>query len=209
MVKRASQRRWLQRQQRDEYVKRAQLDGYRSRAVYKLAEIDERDQVYVRDKWVVDLGAAPGGWSQLAAQWCTGKSEVVALDILPMDAIAGVTFIQGDFCQDAVLQQLLTTLGEHKVGLVLSDMAPNISGISTVDQSRSMYLAELALDLARHVLDQSGNFVAKLFQGEGFDDYARLARADFASVRMRKPKASRSESREVYLVAKGYRGTKS
>ena len=207
MAKGANQRRWLQRQEKDEYVKRAQAEGFRSRAIYKLEEINTRDRVHIPGKLIVDLGAAPGSWSQLAAKWCQHKSEVIALDILAMDSLADVEIIQGDFTEDTVFKSLIEVIGGRETGLVLSDMAPNISGISTVDQPKSMYLAELALDLARQVLCKQGNFVTKLFQGEGFDDYVRQARASFTSVKTRKPKASRSRSREIYLVAKGFKGT--
>lgn len=207
MSSRSSKTRWLQRQEKDEYVKRAKADGYRSRAVYKLDEINLKDRVHIQGKMIVDLGAAPGGWSQLAAKWCQHKTDIIALDILPMDTLADVEIIQGDFTDDAVFEQLLKTINEREVGLVLSDMAPNISGIGSVDQPKSMYLAELALDLAQQVLCNSGNFVAKVFQGEGFDEYMRQARASFTSVKTRKPRASRPQSREVYLVAKGYQGT--
>ncbi len=206
MANRAGQRRWLQRQEKDEYVKRAKVDGYRSRAVYKLEEINERDRVHIRGKMIIDLGAAPGGWSQLAAKWCQHKSDIIALDILPMDNLADVEIIQGNFTDNNVFEQLIRCINGREVGLVLSDMAPNISGVSSVDQPKSMYLAELALDLARQVLSKNGNFVTKLFQGEGFDEYMRVARACFASVKTRKPQASRPQSREVYLVAKGYCG---
>lgn len=207
MAKGANQRRWLQRQEKDEYVKRAQAEGFRSRAIYKLEEINTRDRVHIPGKLIVDLGAAPGSWSQLAAKWCQHKSEVIALDILAIDSLADVEIIQGDFTEDTVFKRLIEVIGGRETGLVLSDMAPNISGISTVDQPKSMYLAELALDLARQVLCKQGNFVTKLFQGEGFDDYVRQARASFTSVKTRKPKASRSQSREIYLVAKGFKGT--
>jgi len=207
MANRASQRRWLQRQEKDEYVKRAKADGYRSRAAYKLEEINERDRVHIPGKLIVDLGAAPGGWSQLAAKWCQHKNDIIALDILLMDSLADVEIIQGDFTEDAVFTQLIQTIDAREVGLVLSDMAPNISGIDSVDQPKSMYLAELSLELAREVLCKQGNFVTKVFQGTGFDEYMRQARASFASVKTRKPRASRPQSREVYLVAKGYKGT--
>ncbi len=207
MGKDGNQKRWLARQENDEYVKRAQKEGFRSRAIYKLEELQAKDKVFIPGKLVVDLGAAPGSWSQLAAKWCQHKADIVALDILTMDSLPDVQFIQGDFTEESVFQRLLEVIGDSQVGLVLSDMAPNISGISSVDQPKSMYLAELALDLARQVLCKNGNFVAKLFHGEGFDDYVRDARSSFVSVRVRKPKASRSESREVYLVAKGFKGT--
>ncbi|NOX27902.1 MAG: 23S rRNA (uridine(2552)-2'-O)-methyltransferase RlmE [Gammaproteobacteria bacterium] len=207
MSSRMSKTRWLQRQEKDEYVKRSKVDGYRSRAVYKLEEINERDRIHIRGKMIIDLGAAPGGWSQLAAKWCQHKTDIIALDILPMDSLADVEIIQGDFTEGTVFEQLITSIDAREVGLVLSDMAPNISGVSSVDQPKSMYLAELALDLARQVLCKNGNFVTKVFQGEGFDQYMRDARSSFSSVKTRKPRASRPQSKEVYLVAKGYRGT--
>ncbi len=207
MSSRMSKTRWLQRQEKDEYVKRSKVDGYRSRAVYKLEEINERDRIHIRGKMIIDLGAAPGGWSQLAAKWCQHKTDIIALDILPMDSLADVEIIQGDFTESAVFEQLITSIDAREVGLVLSDMAPNISGVSSVDQPKSMYLAELALDLARQVLCKNGNFVTKVFQGEGFDQYMRDARSSFSRVKTRKPRASRPQSKEVYLVAKGYRGT--
>lgn len=207
MSSRSSKTRWLQRQEKDEYVKRSKADGYRSRAVYKLEEINQRDRVHIQGKMIVDLGAAPGGWSQLAAKWCQHKTDIIALDILPMDSLADVEIIQGDFTENSVFDQLVTAIDGREVGLVLSDMAPNISGVSSVDQPKSMYLAELALDLARQVLCKNGNFVTKVFQGEGFDQYMRDARSSFTSVKTRKPRASRPQSKEVYLVAKGFRGT--
>ncbi|MBL1432576.1 MAG: 23S rRNA methyltransferase [Gammaproteobacteria bacterium] len=206
MSSRSSKTRWLARQEKDEYVKRSKIDGYRSRAAYKLEEINKRDRVHIQGKMIIDLGAAPGGWSQLAAKWCQHKTDIIALDILPMDSLADIEIIQGDFTEEVVLKQLVGSIAGREVGLVLCDMAPNISGVGSVDQPKSMYLAELALELARQVLCKNGNFVTKLFQGEGFDEYMRLARVSFTSVKTRKPRASRPESREVYLVAKGFRG---
>jgi len=196
-----SSSRWLQRHVNDEYVKRAQRDGYRSRASYKLLEILERDRLIRPGMTVVDLGAAPGGWSQIAAKLVGDKGRVIALDILDMEPIPGVEFLHGDFLQDAVLKQLETLLDGRPVDLVISDIAPNISGLNAVDQPRSMYLCELALDFAVNHLREGGGFVTKIFQGEGFDDYVRALRAGFSRVVTRKPKASRAKSREVYLVA--------
>ena len=195
-----SSNRWLSRQASDPYVKQARSRGYRARAAYKLVELDERDRFLRAGQKVVDLGAAPGSWAQVAAERTGPQGRVVALDILPMDALDGVEFIQGDFREAEVLAQLEALVGE-KVDLVLSDMAPNISGIAASDQARSMDLAELALEFACEWLEPGGVFVVKLFQGEGFDEFVRTARARFDRVRVRKPAASRKQSREVYLVA--------
>jgi 23S rRNA (uridine2552-2'-O)-methyltransferase len=189
----------------DEFVRRARLEGWRSRAVYKLMEIQEKDRVLKPGLTVVDLGAAPGAWSQYAAQMVGHRGRVIAVDLLEMDALAGVEFIQGDFREEETLARLEAMLGESKVGLVLSDMAPNISGMSSVDQPRAMYLAELALDFARDRLAPGGTLVAKVFQGEGSDALVKAAREEFGTVRTRKPKASRDRSREFYLVAGNYR----
>lgn len=199
-----SSRRWLDRHVNDEFVKRSQREGYRSRAVYKLLEIQEKDHLIKPGQTVVDLGAAPGGWSQVAEKLVGDKGRVVALDILPMDSIAGVDFIQGDFREEEPLQQLRELLGDSPVDLVISDMAPNVTGMNAVDQPRSMYLCELALEFAREVLKPGGTFVVKVFQGEGFDEYIRELRSSFKRVVTRKPKASRPQSREVYLVAGNY-----
>ncbi|MEM1082430.1 MAG: SAM-dependent methyltransferase [Pseudomonadota bacterium] len=202
-----SRNRWLQRQANDPFVKQARADGYRARAAYKLKELNDKDRLFKRGQRVVDLGAAPGSWSQVAVELTGGPkccSTVVALDLLPMDPLDGVVFIQGDFRDDEPLQQLETTVGS-KVDLVLSDMAPNISGIAPADQARSMHLAELALDFAIQWLHPNGALVIKLFQGQGFDAFVQQARSAFREVRLRKPDASRSESREVYLVAKSLR----
>lgn len=190
----------------DPYVKKAQFEGRRSRALFKLEEMDNKDKLFKRGATVVDLGAAPGGWSELAIEKVGDKGKVFALDILPMDAIAGVQFIQGDFREESVLTHLLNEMGEHKADLVLSDMAPNISGMSAVDQPRAMYLVELALDLARQVLNKGGTLLVKIFQGEGFDQYLAEVRSAFSSVKVRKPDASRARSREVYILAKGFKG---
>jgi 23S rRNA (uridine2552-2'-O)-methyltransferase len=197
--------RWLQEHFDDHYVKLARKDGYRSRASYKLLELQEKDRLIKPGMTVVDLGAAPGGWSQVAARLVGGKGRVIASDILPMDSIADVEFIEGDFTEQAVLDSILESLNGQKADLVISDMAPNMSGMTAVDQPRSMYLVELALDLARQVLKPGGVFVSKVFQGEGFDELLREMRAEFATVKSRKPEASRPRSREVYQVAAGFR----
>ena len=203
MAKSKSSRRWLERHFRDEYVKRAQEEGYRSRAAYKLLEIQERDRLLRPAMRVVDLGAAPGGWAQVAQRLAGEKGQVVALDILPMEPIPGVEFIQGDFRETAPLQQLRDLLQGKPVDLVISDMAPNVSGMAVVDQPRAMYLCELALEFAREVLKPGGGLLVKAFHGEGFDHLVRELRACFDRVVTRKPDASRARSREVYLVAVG------
>ena len=189
----------------DEYVRRAQQEGYRSRAIYKLIEIQQKDHILKPGMTVVDLGAAPGGWSEYAVKKLGSKGRMIALDILPMEAIPGVEIIQGDFREDAVLQQLLDTMGNAGADLVISDMAPNISGMEVVDIPRSYYLAELALDLAQKALKPGGGFLVKLFQGEGFDVYQKALKQGFKRVVMRKPKASRARSREIYALATGYK----
>lgn len=194
----------MQRHINDEYVKRAQKDGYRSRASYKLLELQEKDRIMKPGQVVVDLGAAPGGWSQIAIKEVGRKGKVLALDILDMDSIPGVDFLQGDFREQEVMDRLLQRLGGRSVDLVISDMAPNVSGVAAVDQPRSMYLVELALDFARQVLSKDGSLVAKVFQGEGFDELIRDARTSFNRVVTRKPKSSRPKSREVYVVATGF-----
>lgn len=204
--KRSSSKAWLKEHRDDPYVQQAQREGYRSRACYKLLELQERDQLIRPGMTVLDLGSAPGGWSQVAAALVGDRGRVIASDILPMDSIAGVEFIQGDFTEEAVYQRILAVVGEGPVDLVISDMAPNMSGMNAVDQPRSMYLVELALDMARAVLAPGGSFVSKVFQGEGFDELYRQAREVFDRVLTRKPRASRPRSREVYLVARGYKG---
>ncbi|MGB5335699.1 MAG: 23S rRNA (uridine(2552)-2'-O)-methyltransferase RlmE [Woeseiaceae bacterium] len=196
---------WYQRQQRDPYVQRARKDGWRSRAVYKLEQIDQKERLLRPDMVCVDLGSAPGSWSQYVAQVLKGRARIVAIDLLPMDSLPEVEFIQGDFQDEAIFAHLLEVVGDAGVDLVMSDMAPNISGTKAVDQPRSMYLVELALDMARRVLKPGGNFVCKVFQGEGFDELLADARRSFERVRAMKPKASRAGSREVYLVARNYR----
>ena len=195
---------WRDRQERDPYVQQARRDGWRSRAVYKLEQIDQKERLLRPGIVCVDIGAAPGSWSQYVRQRLKGKARIVAVDLLPMDALPGVEFIQGDFQDDAVFEQLLTAVGPDGANLVISDIAPNITGNRAVDQPRSMYLAELALDLARRVLRKKGSFVCKVFQGEGFDAFVVDARRSFERVRVIKPKASRAGSREVYLVARNY-----
>jgi 23S rRNA (uridine2552-2'-O)-methyltransferase len=187
-------------------VKEAQKAGYRSRAVFKLLEIQDKDKILSPGRVVVDLGAAPGGWSQIAVPLVGKKGAVIALDILPMEPMAGVTLIQGDFTEQDVHEQLLATINGRGVDLVMSDMAPNISGLKAVDQPKAMYLAELALDLAKEVLKPGGDFLCKVFQGEGFDAYLSDTRGLFDKVLIRKPKSSRPKSREVYLLARGFRG---
>ncbi len=206
MSRSKSSHNWLQEHFNDPYVKESQKDGYRSRASYKLLELQEKDDLFRAGMTVVDLGAAPGGWSQVAASLVGAKGKVLASDILPMDGIADVEFIQGDFTDDAVFEQLMTAMQGGRADLVISDMAPNMSGIADVDQPRSMHLVELALDMAREILKPGGTFVAKVFQGEGFDSLMQQSRASFQKVLTRKPKASRPRSREVYLVAKGFQG---
>ena len=199
-------RTWIQQHVKDPYVVKSQRDGYRSRASYKLLEIIDSRRLIGSGMTVIDLGAAPGGWSQVAAKRVGPKGLVVAVDILPMNPIAGVRFIQGDFTEDAVLDHLLAEVGDRTVDLVISDMAPNLTGVKAADQPAVMYLAELAVDLSRQVLAREGVFIAKLFQGEGFDEFVRTTRTSFNSVSLKKPDASRAKSREVYLVATGLRG---
>jgi len=204
--KRSSSKAWLKEHREDPYVQQALREGYRSRACYKLLELQERDKLMRPGMTVLDLGSAPGGWSQVAVAQVGDSGTVVASDILPMDGLAGVTFIEGDFTEDAVFQRILAALDGRPVDLVLSDMAPNMSGMLAVDQPRTIYLVELALDMALQVLAPGGAFVAKLFHGEGFDQVFQQAKASFSKVLTRKPKASRPRSREVYMVAKEFRG---
>jgi 23S rRNA (uridine2552-2'-O)-methyltransferase len=204
MARTKSSRRWLDRHFKDPYVTRAQQEGYRSRAVYKLLEIQERDRVLAPGMRVVDLGAAPGGWSQVAAGIVGPTGRVVALDILPMEPLPNVTFIHGDFREDAPLARLRDALGSNATDVVLSDMAQNLSGNAAVDQPRMIYLCELALALARQVLKPRGALVVKTFQGEGSEAYRKDLRASFERVVSRKPNSSRPRSRELYLVATGF-----
>ncbi len=206
MAKSTSSGRWLTEHFDDHYVKKSKELGYRSRASFKLIELDEKDKLFQPGMTVVDLGAAPGGWSQVAAERIGDHGRVVASDILPMDSMAGVDFVQGDFTEEEVLNQILSAIGDEQVDLVISDMAPNMSGMAAVDQPAAMYLVELALDTARQVLKPGGDFVAKVFQGEGFDQYLQDMRTSFKKVVTRKPDSSRSRSREVYLLGKGFKG---
>ncbi|HEV8693466.1 MAG TPA: 23S rRNA (uridine(2552)-2'-O)-methyltransferase RlmE [Lysobacter sp.] len=198
-----SSHRWLQEHFSDPYVKKAQAEGLRSRAAYKLEELVERDRLLKPGMVVVDLGAAPGGWSQWVRQALGDKGRVIALDILDMPGLAGVEFLHGDFREDEVLSRLEATLGGQPVDLVLSDMAPNMSGVDAVDLPRAMHLAELAMDFADRHLRVGGSFLIKLFQGVGFDDYVRDLRRRYAKVAIRKPAASRKRSPEVYALAQG------
>lgn len=195
-----SSKAWKARQQNDPYVRRAREEGYRARAAYKLLELDEKDRLFKGARVVVDLGAAPGSWSQLARRLLPPEAMVVALDILPMEPLPGVMFIQGDFREQSVLTELEALLGDRRADLVLSDMAPNISGIAPSDQARSIHLAELALSFASDWLNPSGRCVVKVFQGAGFDSLLTDFRRSFTQVKIRKPAASRQESKEVYLV---------
>ncbi|MEM6583620.1 MAG: 23S rRNA (uridine(2552)-2'-O)-methyltransferase RlmE [Pseudomonadota bacterium] len=204
--KRSSSKAWLKEHREDPYVQQALREGYRSRACFKLLEIQERDKLIRPGMTVVDLGSAPGGWSQVAAELVGHSGRVIASDILPMDSIAGVEFVEGDFTETEVFDAIAAAIGEAPVAVTLSDMAPNMSGMNAVDQPRSIYLVELALELTRDVLAPGGSFVCKIFQGEGFDAVLKDVRSLFEKVVTRKPQASRPRSREVYLVAKGFRG---
>jgi 23S rRNA (uridine2552-2'-O)-methyltransferase len=189
----------------DPFVKKAQLDGYRSRSAYKLTELNEKDRLIRPGMRIMDLGSAPGGWSQVAGKLVGAKGRVLATDILPMEPIKNVDFIQGDFTDEAVVAQLLEWLGGGKFDLIISDIAPNITGIDSADQASSMYFLELALDTVRQTLKPGATFVAKMFQGSGSDQYVKELRTSFEKVLIRKPAASRAESREVYIVAKGFK----
>ena len=201
MARSKSSHRWMQRHVNDEFVKRSRREGYRSRAAYKLLEIQEKDQVLRPGQVVVDLGAAPGGWSQVAARLVGKTGAVIGIDILPIDPLPGVIFIRGDFREDGALRDLEAALDGRKVDLVISDMAPNVSGVAAVDQPRAMYLCELALDFCAGHLRSGGGFVCKVFHGEGFDAWMHEVKSAFGRTVTRKPKASRANSREVYLVA--------
>jgi len=203
MSRSKSSRRWLAEHHKDSFVQQSKLDSYRSRAVYKLAEIDERDRLISPAICVLDLGAAPGGWTQYVARKLSGKGKLVAVDILEMDPVTDVTVIQGDFTEVETLQRIRDELDGRQVDLVLSDMAPNFSGQEAVDQPRAMYLSELALDVCQEMLTPGGNFLCKVFQGRGFDEFVRQVRQGFGEVKTRKPAASRPRSREVYILAKG------
>ncbi|MBD2838668.1 23S rRNA (uridine(2552)-2'-O)-methyltransferase RlmE [Pseudomonas sp. JM0905a] len=206
MARSKSSQQWLRRHIDDPYVKQAQKDGYRSRASYKLLEIQEKDRILRPGMTVVDLGAAPGGWSQVTSRVIGDRGRLIASDILEMDSIPDVTFIQGDFTDDEVFARILEAIGDNPVDLVISDMAPNMSGVRASDQPRSMFLCELALDLAGRTLRPGGDFLIKIFQGEGFDVYHKQVREMFDKVQMRKPLSSRDSSREQYLLARGFRG---
>lgn len=199
-----SSNRWLQEHFDDIYVKKAQAEGYRSRAVYKLKEVDDKEHLLKPGMTVVDLGAAPGGWSQYAAEKLGGRGMVIALDLLPMTPLPSVNFIMGDFREEDSLKQLMALVPGDGVDLVLSDMAPNMSGTRAVDIPRAMYLVELAFDFSQTMLKPGGALLMKLFHGTGFDDVVKQARAQFSRVVIRKPQASRARSRETYLLAKGY-----
>lgn len=206
MARSKSSQNWLREHFNDPFVKQAQKDGYRSRASYKLLEIQEKDKLIRPGMAVIDLGAAPGGWSQVTSRLIGGQGRLIASDILDMDAIPDVAFIKGDFTDDTVLAQILQAVGDSQVDLVISDMAPNMSGLSAVDMPKAMFLCELALDLAGRVLRPGGDFLIKIFQGEGFDAYLKTVRQMFEKVQMRKPSSSRDRSREQYLLARGFRG---
>jgi len=205
MSRSKSSSKWLKEHFDDPYVKQAQEAGYRSRAVFKLKEIDDKDHLLKPGRSVVDLGAAPGGWAEYVRAKLPDKDPVFALDILPMEPIAGVYIIQGDFTSEAVLNELIEALDGAKINLVLSDMAPNISGMKAIDQPKAMYLAELALDFCQQAMAPGGDFLVKVFQGEGFDDFLMAMRDRFQKVLVRKPSASRPRSREVYLLGRHYK----
>lgn len=196
-----SSREWLKRQHNDDYVKRAVAEGYRSRAAYKLQEINARDKIFRSGMTVVDLGAAPGGWSQVACQ-LVGKGNVISIDLLPIDPIEGVDTIIGDFREAEIQAEVTKRLAERKVDLVISDMAPNFSGIRDIDLPRAVYLVEIAFEFAQQVLAPGGSLVVKIFQGEGFTECLKMLKGSFKTVVVRKPKASRAESREVYVIAR-------
>ncbi|MDP6727527.1 MAG: 23S rRNA (uridine(2552)-2'-O)-methyltransferase RlmE [Gammaproteobacteria bacterium] len=201
MAKTSSSVRWMNEHLKDEFVKKAQKEGYRSRAAYKLLEIIDKDQIIKSGFKVLDLGAAPGGWSQVAIKIVGKKGQVIATDILPIESIVNVEFLQGDFTEEKLYEKLLSLTKEQKINVVLSDMAPNMSGQISIDQPKSIYLAELALDMATKVLSHNGHFVVKIFQGDGFDIFIQNTRKKFKKVVIRKPKASRPRSKEVYLIA--------
>ena len=203
MARSKSSQRWLKEHFDDPFVKMAQKDGYRSRASYKLLEVQEKDRILRPGMTVIDLGSAPGGWSQVTSRVIGDKGTLIASDILPMAAIADVTFIEGDFTEERVFNEIMDAVGNNPVDLVISDMAPNMSGVRTADQAAAMYLCELALDLASKVLRPGGDFLIKVFHGEGFDAYLRDVRSRFEKVQMRKPASSRDRSREQYLLARG------
>ena len=204
--KKSSSRAWLKEHHDDIFVQRAQKEGYRARAVYNLMEINDKDQILRRGMSVLDLGSAPGGWSQVAAKLVGEAGRVVASDILSMDALPDVVFVQGDFTEQETYDRIVASLNDKPLDVVLSDMAPNMSGMPEVDQPRSMYLVELATELAGRALAPGGAFITKVFQGEGFEPWFRQIRDRFDRVTTRKPSASRPRSREVYIVASGFKG---
>lgn len=204
MSRTKSSKRWLQEHFDDVYVKKAQAEGYRSRAVYKLKEVDEKESLLKPGMTVVDLGAAPGGWTQYVSERMQGRGHIIALDILPMDSLPDVDVILGDFREDEVLQKLMNLIPERSVDLLLSDMAPNMSGTTAIDIPRAMYLVELAFDFAEKMLKPGGSMLIKVFHGSGFDELVKQAKASFDRVVIRKPSASRARSKETYLLAKGY-----
>ena len=205
MPRSKSSNEWLRRHVNDPYVKQAQLDGYRSRSAYKLIELNDKDRLIRPGMKVLDLGSAPGGWSQVLGKLVGSKGRVLATDILPMGSLANVDFIQGDFNDEAIVTQILEWLGDGKFDLIVSDIAPNITGIDSADQASSMYFLELALETVRKTLKPGATFVAKMFQGAGSDEYLKDLRKSFEKVLIRKPAASRPKSREVYVVAKGFK----
>lgn len=206
MARSKTSKQWLKEHFDDVYVRRAQEEGYRSRASFKLLEIQEQDRLIKRGMTVVDLGAAPGGWSQVAANLVGDKGQVIASDILPIDSLPDVEFLQGDFTEQAVLDSLIKLLKDERADLVISDMAPNMSGMRDIDIPQVMYLAELALDLAKTVLKPEGSFLVKVFHGEGYEELQKQLKSSFTSLKVRKPKASRARSSEIYLLASGFRG---
>ncbi|HAD08933.1 MAG TPA: 23S rRNA (uridine(2552)-2'-O)-methyltransferase RlmE [Porticoccaceae bacterium] len=205
MAKSKSSGRWLREHEQDVYVQRSRKEGYRSRASYKLLELDDKYGLIKPGQVVVDLGAAPGGWSQVVAERLKGSGKIIASDILAMDSLADVEFVQGDFTEAAVFERIVEAIGDSRVDLVISDMAPNMSGMKDIDQPRAMYLVELAVDFAARVLKPGGVLVSKVFQGEGFDQLLKELRGRFDSVSAKKPDASRGRSREVYWLARGFR----
>lgn len=206
MARSKTSKKWMDEHVNDPYVKKAKTDGYRCRASYKLIEINEKDKLFNPGNVVMDLGSAPGGWSQIVAPLIGDSGRLIASDILPMDSIIGATFIQGDFTEEVIYDQIVEELNGEKADVVISDMAPNISGVNVTDQYSSMYLVELALDMARNELKPGGSFCAKVFQGLGYEEYLKEVRGSFNKVLIRKPAASRPRSREVYIVAKGFNG---
>ena len=205
MSRSKSSKRWLQEHHHDAYVLKAREQGYRSRAVFKLEQIQHKDQILKPGQFVLDLGAAPGGWSEYASQVVGHTGRIIAIDLLPMEPIAGVEIVQADFTEQDTLDRLLALIDERRFDLVISDMAPNLSGMDSVDQPKSIHLAELAFDLAREFLTPDGVFVSKLFQGAGFEDLLSQFRSSFKSVKLRKPDSSRSRSNEIYAVCSGLR----